>query len=176
MNKIIFLILFFGNYFAYSKNISIFVSRTEIQYVLSHPNIKYKDIVIAQIIEETGYLTSKKFRTKNNVFGMKVSSRGYCLNSRNRGQYAVYRDFKHSIDDYAIYQQKKITKHKLYNKKLYLKYLSKYYAKNPKYVKNLNNIIKKIQTHVKNQQNKNNERNSSGEPRTVSDSTTIGSD
>lgn len=174
-NLIIFLTLFFGNFFVYSKNISIFVSRTEIQYVLSHPNIKYKDIVIAQIIEETGYLTSKKFRTKNNVFGMKVSNRGYCLNSKNRGQYAVYTDFKHSVDDYAEYQQKKIVKYKLYNKKLYLKYLSKYYAKNKNYVRNLNNIIKKIQNHVKEQQNKN-ERNSGGEPRTIGDSTTVGSE
>jgi len=67
--------------------------------------IQCPDVVIAQIIIETGYLTSKIYRENNNLFGMKESSRKWDIGSQY--EHALYPSKAHSLLDYREWQQER---------------------------------------------------------------------
>jgi flagellum-specific peptidoglycan hydrolase FlgJ len=66
--------------------------------------IRYPDIVYRQAVIESENFTSRFFLENNNLFGMKqVYSRPSTQIGIDRG-YGVYRNWKESVLDYAIYQ------------------------------------------------------------------------
>jgi len=76
-----------------------------IDYWLRVYEVQEIDIVKRQIRLETASLTSRICRECNNLFGMKKArKRQTTAIGRERNGTAVYRDFRDSIRDYAIWQ------------------------------------------------------------------------
>lgn len=111
------------------------------QYIKSI-NIKYPEVVIAQVILETGNLTHNEIVKTNNLFGMKCAkSRPYTYKSCSN-DYAVYPTWKHSVLDYALYQSKYIGS-KTENE--WIEFLAENYAEDSKYA----NKIRKVKSQLK---------------------------
>jgi hypothetical protein len=69
--------------------------------------IAHPDIVMAQAIIESGNFKSKIFKENNNLFGMKMPEyRKTTAIGINRG-HAVYRNWRESVIDYALWQGKR---------------------------------------------------------------------
>jgi hypothetical protein len=103
---------------------------------LEHPYVVY-----AQALEETGRFNSTIFRENNNLFGMKMAwNRATTAIGINRG-HAVYKNWKHSVIDYALFQSsymRGLTRDEYINK------LSRMYAENELYKNNLLKIIERL--------------------------------
>ena len=70
-------------------------------------NIAHPDIVMAQAIIESGNFKSNIFKENNNLFGMKMPEyRKTTAIGINRG-HAVYRNWRESVIDYALWQGKR---------------------------------------------------------------------
>lgn len=67
-------------------------------------NLKFRDVVMAQIAHETHYCTSAIYNENHNPFGMKHNKRGYSIGS-NRG-HAVYRTLDDAFLDMQDYQKR----------------------------------------------------------------------
>ncbi len=67
--------------------------------------IQCPDVVVAQIIIETGYLSSKIYKENNNLFGMKESRRKWDIGSQYG--HALYPSKAHSLLDYREWQQER---------------------------------------------------------------------
>jgi len=69
--------------------------------------IAHPDIVMAQAIIESGNFKSNIFKENNNLFGMKMPEyRKTTAIGTNRG-HAVYRNWRESVIDYALWQGKR---------------------------------------------------------------------
>lgn len=100
--------------------------------------IKYPDIVFAQAKLESSHFNSKIFRENHNLFGMKLPhKRKTTATGENRG-HSVYSDWKSSVQDYKLWQDRVI--HKLNTKNKYYSYLGKSYAADQNYV----NLLKQM--------------------------------
>lgn len=103
-------------------------------------NIKHPDIVLAQAILETGYLTSQVFIENNNLFGMRFPERRPTVAlSENRG-YSVYNCWVDSVKDYKLFQEFLFRK-KEKTRDEYFDYLNRVYAEDPNYVPYLKKVI-----------------------------------
>ena len=104
--------------------------------------VMYPDIVYAQIMLETGRLTSLVYKSNNNLFGMRTIRNRITTSIGSNMGYAVYNNWRESILDYTIYQL-------LYLKDKaraeYLDYLNRVYAKDPNYVEKINLISKEYE-------------------------------
>lgn len=103
--------------------------------------VQHIDIVLAQAILESGTFTSNIFKTKNNMFGMKVPGRRQTTAINKKG-YAAYLSWIDCVKDYKLYQDY-VTKNKNVSRSKYLSILAKGYCSNPNYVTMLNKIIQK---------------------------------
>ena len=104
-------------------------------------NIKYPHIVLAQARIESGTYTSAIFKENHNLFGMKKAyQRATTAIGRNRG-HAQYDHWTHSVIDYALWQNKYLSRAK--NESEYYEYLGKHYAEADYYINSLKNKIKK---------------------------------
>ena len=93
-------------------------------------NIAHPDIVIAQAIIESGNFKSNIFKENNNLFGMKMPEyRKTTAIGINRG-HAVYRNWRESVIDYALWQGKRA---RYQTKSQYLRRLRSY-ATDPNYI------------------------------------------
>jgi uncharacterized FlgJ-related protein len=91
--------------------------------------ILFPDVVLAQARLETGNFTSKVFRENNNLFGMKLP--------RVRNTTAIGEQNSHAT--YANWLQSVVKKHR--TKRAYLRYLSKNYAEDKKYIHKLKQML-----------------------------------
>jgi hypothetical protein len=92
--------------------------------------IAHPDIVMAQAIIESGNFKSNIFKENNNLFGMKMPEyRKTTAIGTNRG-HAVYRNWRESVIDYALWQGKR-ARHSTTNQ--YLRRLRSY-ATDPNYI------------------------------------------
>lgn len=82
----------------------IYFSDKELKHYLRQVNIKFPEIVYAQILLETGNFQSDVFKKYNNLFGMKVSFIRPTTALYYENGYAVYRNWRESVLDYALYQ------------------------------------------------------------------------
>lgn len=102
--------------------------------------IKHPDIVLAQAILESGYLTSQVFIENNNLFGMRFPERRPTVAlSENRG-YSVYDCWTDSVKDYKLFQDF-LFRRKEKNRDEYFDYLNRIYAEDPNYVPFLKKVI-----------------------------------
>lgn len=100
--------------------------------------IQHVDIVLAQAILESGTFTSNIFKTKNNMFGMKVPKKRETLAVNKRGYtgYATYASWIDCVKDYKMYQDF-ITKNKVISRSEYLAILSRGYSESEGYTNKL---------------------------------------
>lgn len=100
---------------------------------------KYKDIVLAQAMIESGHYKSPLFKEAHNLFGLReararaTTAKGTVLN------HAQYANWKESVLDRLIYEVKYLDK---LNRSQYLLYLDRVYAQAGGYDKSLEQIIK----------------------------------
>jgi hypothetical protein len=108
-------------------------------------DIKHPDIVLAQAILESGYLSSPIFIENNNLFGMRLPERRPTVAlSENRG-YSVYDCWTDSVKDYKLFQEF-LFRRKEKTRDEYFDYLDRIYAEDPNYVPFLKKVIEDNKT------------------------------
>jgi len=117
-----------------------FSEESLIEY-LKNINMRFPDVVYAQAYLESGGFKSGIFKTNNNLFGMKVAKiRPTTAVMLHRG-HALYRNWRESVMDYALYQSHYMSKYK--TKEDYIKRLGQVYAEDPNYVVKLRKLMSK---------------------------------
>lgn len=97
--------------------------------------IKFPDIVFVQSMIESGELTSKLFKTANNMFGMKFPSvRETTAIGKTNGGYSIYEDWNFGVYDYFLWQDHMLRNRTEITKSQYLSLLGRVYAEDPNYV------------------------------------------
>jgi hypothetical protein len=82
-------------------------SKENLARLIYNLKIAHPDIVMAQAIIESGNFKSNIFKENNNLFGMKMPEyRKTTAIGTNRG-HAVYRNWRESVIDYALWQGKR---------------------------------------------------------------------
>lgn len=129
--------------------------------------IAFEDVVLSQLILETGYGTSNVFKEGKNGFGMKPSSR----NRKSIRGHAAYETFEESVKDFKKWQEKFLGNYeakygKITSDEEYIKFLGNLvipgskpdekfrYAEDPKYEQKVTNILQYVRLVKKLQQEK----------------------
>ena len=109
-----------------------------VEQLLKDNNMEHWEIVLAQIILESGRLTSNLSKSNNNLIGMKHPRQRPTTSLEERNGYAYYSDWRSCIFDYMIWQSR-------YAKKLsveeYYQKLGETYAEDTQYVNRLKEIV-----------------------------------
>lgn len=112
-------------------------SKENMMRLMYNLKIAHPDIVMAQAIIESGNFKSNIFKENNNLFGMKMPEyRKTTAIGINRG-HAVYRNWRESVIDYALWQGKR-ARYSTTNQ--YLRRLRSY-ATDPNYIKKIKQRI-----------------------------------
>lgn len=89
---------------------------------------KYKDIVVAQSILESGWFKSNNFKVNNNLFGMRYPhTRVTCSDSAING-YAHYSNWHMSVVDYYLLQSVTEDVNPTHSREEYFRYLDRVYS------------------------------------------------
>ena len=116
-------------------------SKEKLKEYIFELNIKYPHIVYAQAVLESGNFISTNFKIRNNFFGMKQATQRPNTNIKNDSEYAMFMNWKDCVVDYALKQSTVL--YRINSENEYFEYLLTDYAKDPKYVKKLKDIIEK---------------------------------
>lgn len=117
-------------------------SEENLKLYMDQINLKFKHIVLAQAMIESGYFTSKIFQENHNMFGMKQAKSRQTTNiGVNRG-HAKYASWQDCVLDYALYQARYLGKVKTDEE--YYSYLSNSYAEDPNYIKKVRRLANDI--------------------------------
>lgn len=135
----LFLTLNFSNFIQYDVSSYKFTENNLISY-MKEINLPYPYIILAQCKLETGNYKSKIFRKNNNLTGMKEAKVRINLAKGTRYNHAYYNHWTESIIDYALWYSTYASDCK--NEEDFYNLLQRVYAKSPKYVSNLQYIIK----------------------------------
>lgn len=100
---------------------------------------KYKDIVKAQALLESGYFKSPVFKQNNNTFGMRLAVTRLSTAIGDNLNHAIYKTVEDCVIDRLLYETKYL--HNL-SRSDYLLYLDKVYAEAGGYDKTLEKVIK----------------------------------
>jgi flagellum-specific peptidoglycan hydrolase FlgJ len=117
-----------------------------IKIIADNPEIKYKDITIAQFILETGHNRSRLAR-HNNIFGIKYNRK---FANGKIGSYATYRSINDCILHYIFIQNYFSNKYNILTKKDYIWFLKKKYATSKFYAKRVSRIALKYKIYTTN--------------------------
>lgn len=146
------LLIVWGLLFLYKQHVEVVTTKRQIESInvikqfkstLSDVGIACPDVVLAQIVLETDYLTSKIYRENNNLFGMKESRRDFDIGSQHG--HANYPNWIASVRDYAAWQ-KVMGGSKIVNNEDYLYFLdhlpgNRRYAEDLRYTEKLRKIM-----------------------------------
>jgi len=108
-------------------------------------DIKHPDIVLAQAILESGYLSSQIFIENNNLFGMRFPERRPTVAIGENKGYSIYNCWMGSVKDYKLFQEF-LFKRKEKTRDEYFDYLDRIYAEDPNYVPFLKKVIEDNKT------------------------------
>lgn len=122
----------------------------KLEQLLIEKGAKFPTLMIAQMLHETGNLSSPVYKECNNCFGMKVSPNrnwaiGWCKG------HAKYESVEHSIMDYLEYQQVHLARYEAKygiceTEEDYLDFLKKWhYAEDPDYKRKVLKWIKRVE-------------------------------
>lgn len=114
---------------------------TYVQFYIAQGG-KFPDVFRAQIILETGSLTSDIYRENHNLVGMKCAqARSTYCQGHNKGHAVFDNDFD-SIREYIFWQKSKKTLDSISSTEEYLNFLVRTgYAEDTRYIEKLANII-----------------------------------
>jgi len=106
---------------------------------------KYKDIVVAQAILESGWFKSNNFNVNNNLFGMRYPhTRVTCSDSSING-YAHYPNWHMSVVDYYLLQSVTESINPTHSREEYYRYLDRVYSEvGGSYSSQLKSILARI--------------------------------
>lgn len=121
-------------------NLTTKIYREIVFNAIDDMEFKFKDIVKAQAILESGHFNSDVFRQNNNVFGIRLPKKRETTAIGSNLRYAVYGDICSSIEDRLLYEQRYLIN---LTRQQYFAYLDRVYAKNKSYSKKLKIIIEK---------------------------------
>ena len=108
-------------------------------------DVKFPEIVFAQAVLESGHFKSFIFRTNNNLFGMRYPRVRETLATGAKSGYAVFSDWKSSVKDYKLWQERFIKRRGIDTKSEYLTELDKVYSESNGYSAKLKKIIKNFE-------------------------------
>lgn len=103
--------------------------------------IKYPETVLSQARLETGNFTSDIFKENHNLFGMKVAEKRPTSAIGENRNHALYRNWKDSVIDYALFQSFIIAKLKDNNNEAYREYIQKFYSETSDYLKRIDRTV-----------------------------------
>lgn len=103
-------------------------------------NIRFPKVVLAQAKLESGNYTSYVFKTKKNLFGMKLARSRPTTANKNSIGYASYSSWKQSVIDYALLQTSYYRNCR--TEQQYLEQLQRSYCENNKYIQHLKELMK----------------------------------
>jgi len=126
------------------KKVSVTSIHHKVYHFIKEVGIKYPDVVYAQALIESSHFTSKHFKNKNNIFGMKKAMQRSTLGTGKVGEFVSFKSLEEAIIDYKLYQLQFI--HKVSSKEEYIDRLSKRYCTDQGY-KNL--ILNTMQCNTK---------------------------
>ena len=109
--------------------------------LMRNSNIKYPHIVLAQAKLESGTFTSKIFKQNNNMFGMRMPRQRPTTAISEQNGFAVYRDWKDCLYDYALYQA--YAMHTVDSETEYFTRLEEKYCTDTGYVASVKDLIKR---------------------------------
>lgn len=109
---------------------------------INEMKFEHPHIVLAQAKVETGHFSSKIFFENNNLFGMKMAWRRPTLAIGTFNSHAVYRNWRESLIDYAIYTAYYVQEK---NENELYAHLGKYYAEDPKYSLKVRRVVEREQ-------------------------------
>lgn len=111
--------------------------------ILNH-DIKHPDIVFAQAILESGFMSSQIFVENNNLFGMRFPERRETIAIGENKGYSVYNCWIDSVNDYKLFQDF-LFRRKEKTRDEYFDFLHRIYAENKSYVFYVKKIINENQ-------------------------------
>jgi uncharacterized FlgJ-related protein len=111
----------------------------EIFEMVDRMPFKYKDIVKAQILIETGHFKDEVFKHNNNLFGMRLAKQRLTLATGDNLKHAVFETVEESLYDRLIYEAMYLNK---LNREQYFSFLDRLYAEGEGYSTRLKQIIK----------------------------------
>lgn len=132
------------NYKGKATSIDTALTERNIYHALLMNNVKFPEVVMSQIMIESGNLKSKLCKKNNNLLGMTVASKRETTALNEEG-YAKYKSWFDCILDYKLYQDYILSKNEINNKKQYIAYLHKNYANSPDYKKKLTFLSKQYE-------------------------------
>lgn len=107
--------------------------------IMNQIGIAYPDVALAQARLETGNFTSKIFKENKNMFGMKLPRLRKTTAIGEQNNHAKYTSWVQSLADYKLWQSDVLKKAN--TKRKYLRYLSKNYAEDKKYIHKLKQML-----------------------------------
>ncbi len=137
----------FVTYFDYYKERIAYIRNADFSYELLEEylnlrNVRNKEIVLAQILLETGHFSSRLFKENNNLFGMKHPHVRPTTSLGTKRGHAYYDTWVDSINDYILWYNY-MTRDKQYTDYLAFLY-SLGYAEDPDYIPKLEILINRI--------------------------------
>lgn len=126
---------------AFGEKFDTFSDYTLSRYI-TYIGIEHPEVVMAQARLESGHFTSSVFKENNNLFGMRLPRQRETEAVGEKNGYALYKDWKASVRDYKLWQDKMI-KHTNGKESSYLSYLGRRYAEDEQYVHHLKVLIKR---------------------------------
>lgn len=122
------------------------VSKEKLYEQIIKFGIKFPDIVFAQAMIESAELTSKLFKTANNMFGMRFPSiRETTAQGKTNGGYSRYEDWNFGVYDYFLWQDHMLRNRDEITKSQYLSLLGRVYAEDPNYVSKVKKKVSQYQ-------------------------------
>lgn len=116
-------------------------NRNALVAYLKQLNVMYPEIVMAQAELESNHFTSKIYRENNNLFGMKEAMARATTAKGTQNGHALYDDWRQSVIDYALYQNRYLSS--LKTREEYLQYLNQTYAEIPDYTNRVRGILQR---------------------------------
>lgn len=117
------------------------LTEQNIYLALLFNNVRYPEVVLSQIMIETGYLKSRLCKINNNLLGMMVPSKRETTAINQKG-FAKYTTWIDCILDYKLYQDYIFSRNNIQTKKQYIAFLHRSYAKSANYKKRLTELSK----------------------------------
>lgn len=103
-------------------------------------NIRFPKVVLAQAKLETGNYKSHVFKTKKNLFGMKLARSRPTTGQGSGAGYAHYKSWKESVIDYALLQTSYYRHCR--TEQQYMEQLQRTYCENNMYIVHLRELMK----------------------------------
>jgi hypothetical protein len=149
MKKLLFLILFsvvllsavapaeYNNFVILQSEPIYYLDMRDINQLLIKHNIHHRNIVRAQIMLETSYLSSELCKVNKNLVGMKHPKRRETMSVQSNLGHALYKSYSDCVKDISIYQRLFYIPGEDYF--IFLQRIG--YAQDPQYIEKLKSLL-----------------------------------